>query len=132
MHFRVIDTNTGKEPDIYKIAKKEEWAKDLIYCDMEGFFIGEEGDLILADECGNYVFCEENRFKIISDRPNNEPSRVIYIADGYYDGELVYDEAECPCCGLRFEYDERDWKFASYCMRCGQALSWETGSEDEE
>ena len=131
MHFRVIDTKTGKEPDTYKIAKKEEWAKDLIYCDMEGFFIGEEGDLILADECGNYVSCEENRFKIIFDRPNNEPREVLYSGDGYADGEMVYDMAECPNCAREFEDGDETWN-CNFCPDCGQALSWETGSEDEE
>ena len=64
----------------------------------------------------------------------NEPRLVNYIADGYSDGELVYDEAECPNCGLHFEYDERDWKYAKFCMRCGQALLWEpeTMSEDDQ
>lgn len=35
---------------------EEEWAKQLIECDMEGFFIGEDGQLILADECGNFAY----------------------------------------------------------------------------
>ena len=65
--FHVIDKRTGKEADTYSIALKEPWAKDLIYCDMEGFFVGEDGDLILADECGNYVFCDINRFKVVYD-----------------------------------------------------------------
>ena len=64
----------------------------------------------------------------------NEPQLVNYIADGYSDGELVYDGAECPNCGLHFEYDEWDWKYAKFCMRCGQALLWEpeTMSEDSQ
>jgi hypothetical protein len=63
--FHVIDKNTSKEADIEQIAIKEDWAKGLIYCDMEGFFINEEGDLILADECGNYVFCDQDRFQVV-------------------------------------------------------------------
>jgi hypothetical protein len=62
MAFRVIDTKTKKEADTYKIALKEEWAKGLIYCDMEGFFIGEDGTLILVDECGKFAYCPEGRF----------------------------------------------------------------------
>ena len=61
--FTVIDTKTGKYPDVEKIALKEDWAKGLIYCDIEGFAILEDGDLILADECGNYVDCPLGRFK---------------------------------------------------------------------
>ncbi len=65
MKFHVIDNETGKEADIYKIALKEVWAKPLMYCDMDGFYIGENGDLILADECGNYEFCDPERFKVV-------------------------------------------------------------------
>jgi hypothetical protein len=64
MKFKVIDLETGKEPDTEYIALNEEWARGLIYCDMEGFYIGEDGTFILADECGNFAYCPDNRFKI--------------------------------------------------------------------
>lgn len=32
-----------------------------------------------------------------------------YEADGYADGELVYDYAKCPICGHDFEYGINDW-----------------------
>ena len=64
--FRVIDTKTGKEADIGKIASHEKWAKHeyLNESDMEGFYIGEDGTLILLDECGHYAYCPEGRFRI--------------------------------------------------------------------
>lgn len=62
--FTVIDTKTGRYPDVENIALKEDWAKDLIYCDIEGFAIQEDGSLILTDECGNYANCPLGRFKI--------------------------------------------------------------------
>ena len=65
MEFNVIDKQTGKEPDLEKIALNEDWAKDLIYCDMDGFAIMEYGDLILLDECGKHVFCPADRFEIV-------------------------------------------------------------------
>lgn len=65
MKFTVIDKLTGEYPDTEKIAQTEEWAKGLIYCDIEGFFIGEDGYLILADECGNSVYCPNDRFDIV-------------------------------------------------------------------
>ena len=39
-------------------------------------------------------------------------------ADGYSDGELVYDTWSCGCCGKYFpEWDEKpDWNF---CPNCG-------------
>ena len=65
MRFKVIDKKTGKEADTYKIALKEEWATSLIYCDIEGFAITEDGLLTLADECGNMVYCPDDRFEIV-------------------------------------------------------------------
>ena len=65
MRFWVIDKKTGKEADTYKIALKEKWAQGLVYCDIDGFYIGEDGSLILADECGNYAYPPEDRFEIV-------------------------------------------------------------------
>ncbi len=78
--FRVIDNNTGKEADPYLIALHEEWAKDLMYCDMDQFYIGEDGELILADECGGFKYCDRERFKVVHEKeprpsvsPNSKP-----------------------------------------------------------
>ena len=65
MTFSVIDTATGEYPDLWEIALKEEWAKSLCYCDMEGFAIEEDGTLILLDECGRHEYCPEGRFEIV-------------------------------------------------------------------
>lgn len=65
MTFKVIDKKTGKEADAYKIALKEDWAKGLIYCDIEGFAITEDGILVLMDECGNVAYCPDDRFEIV-------------------------------------------------------------------
>ncbi len=54
--------------------------------------------------------------KQISQKPN-------FQGDGYADGELVYDFAECPVCGCDFEEETRDWG-CKYCPDCGQALDW--------
>jgi hypothetical protein len=62
--FNVIDLETGEEPGMENIALNEEWARGLMYCDMEGFYIGEDGTLILADECGNFAYCPDNRFRV--------------------------------------------------------------------
>lgn len=63
--FTVIDTQTGTDPDLEAIALREEWAHDLIYCDMDGFSVGSDGELYLMDECGSYKSCPLGRFKVI-------------------------------------------------------------------
>ena len=75
MKFKVLDLKTGKEPDLEQIALQEEWAKGLIYCDMEGFAIEEDGTLILMDECGNYRYCPAGRFQIIVQEVNDDTTR---------------------------------------------------------
>ncbi len=49
------------------------------------------------------------------------PTKPLIEADGFYDGELVYDTWVCQKCGERYEidYDKYD-----YCPKCGQALDW--------
>lgn len=62
--FKVIDNITGKEPDLEKIALNEEWAKDLVWCDMDGFFLSDDGCLALADECGSFRYPPDGRFSV--------------------------------------------------------------------
>lgn len=64
LEFDVVDTTTGKYPDWERIARDEAWAKGLVYCDMDGVAIREDGSLILLDECGNCVSCPPDRFEI--------------------------------------------------------------------
>lgn len=64
MRFTVQDLKTGKEPDLENIARNEDWAKELMHIDMEGFAITQDGELILMDECGRYAYCPENRFVV--------------------------------------------------------------------
>ena len=72
MIFRVVDKKTGRDADPEDIALHEDWAKGLIYCDMEGFALLQNGQLILMDECGNYEFCPEDRFEIVKYDPEEE------------------------------------------------------------
>ena len=52
-----------------------------------------------------------------------KPKKPDYEADGYADGQLVYDYAKCPICGHDFEYGINDWE-CKYCSDCGQKLDW--------
>jgi len=65
MKFTVIDLITMKLADAEQIALSEPWADGLIYCDMEGFAIQEDGTLILMDECGKFRYCPEGRFQVV-------------------------------------------------------------------
>lgn len=60
----------------------------------------------------------------IMDLLEQEPKTVIYSGDGYADGYMVYDMAECPSCGYEYEDGDKDWGL-SFCPNCGQALNWE-------
>ena len=72
LEFDVVDTTTGKYPDWERIAREESWAKGLVYCDMDGIAIREDGSLILLDECGNCVSCPPDRFEILRRPPEGE------------------------------------------------------------
>ena len=64
MTFKVIDTLTGKEPTdrvINDIAKKG----GLIIADIDQFFVGEDGQIVLVDDCGNITYCDMERFKVV-------------------------------------------------------------------
>lgn len=66
--FKVIDNRTGKEP-IYDHNHlfKEKWFKEsgLIYCDIDGWYIGEDGYLVLVDDCGRVGYPPQDRFKVV-------------------------------------------------------------------
>lgn len=55
----------GRLVDDFEELCEQEWASDLIYCDIDGFAIMEDGTLMLLDECGNYAYCPKGMFKII-------------------------------------------------------------------
>ena len=54
---------------------------------------------------------------------NQKPMQIELEADGYADGELVYDYGKCPKCGWDFEDGDKDWE-EPYCCHCGQRLHW--------
>lgn len=78
MNFTVIDIQTGCYPDIDSILEFEDWAKNICYCDIEGFLLNEYGQLLLADQCGNYVFCPSGRFKVRVEIPEHEDYEYVY------------------------------------------------------
>lgn len=78
-----------------------------------------EGELIAALDMG---------IKAID---RNIAQKVLYISDGYFNGELVYDMAECPNCNNEFEDGYKNWR-TPFCPNCGQALKWGNAENKEE
>lgn len=90
---------------------------------------------IVDDDSEEPFTKEEERFLVINKAittrikslPSAQPEQktVIYSGDGYTDGHMVYDLAECPECG--YEYEEGDMSWGEpYCPHCGQSLNWDT------
>ena len=64
--FRVVWAKSGKEIDWSDYPTlKWEWAKHLIYCDIDCFAVTEDGILILMDDCGNTAYPPVGWFKVI-------------------------------------------------------------------
>lgn len=68
---------------------------------------------------------------IVKAIPSAEPKTVEYTGDGYADGEMVYDMANCPRCNYEFEESELIWG-CKFCPECGQALDWGLDNAEED
>ena len=104
MEFTVIDKITGKEADVERIALTEEWAKGIIYCDMEGFAITDEGCLVLLDECGHFEYCDERRFEVRSSERTCTMNRFEDIFGCSECGQIAHVFTKpnyCPNCGAK-------------------------------
>ena len=76
----------------------------------------------------NMAIITKELLKDLTER--HKARQVRYEADGYSDGELVYDMAFCPECNREFEYNDETWE-TDYCPCCGQRLLWEVKSGEE-
>ena len=63
MTFKVIDKKTGKEPTM-RVIRNIAYKGGLMEMDIDQFFVGEDGALVLADDCGNITYCDTRRFKV--------------------------------------------------------------------
>lgn len=52
-----------------------------------------------------------------------EEKELLYSGDGYFNGRIVYDIAQCPSCGYEYEEGEMIWG-EPFCPHCGQKLKW--------
>ena len=113
--FTVIDKLTGEYPDLENIALHEEWAKGLVYCDMEGFALEEDGSLLLLDECDNSRYCPPNRFEIIW----NTAGHWIVLDNCSNSG--IYC-SECQAKIFDFTHKPKD-KISQFCPHCGAKMA---------
>lgn len=71
MTFRVIDRKTGREPTervIQNIAKNG----GLMTMDIDQFYVGEDGYIVLADDCGRMTYVDMERFFVEVEDGNNK------------------------------------------------------------
>lgn len=75
---------------------------------------------------------EATLYKVVKNMPPviPQPKTVLYSGDGYADGQMVYDMAECPNCGYDYEDGDKDWGLP-FCPNCGQSLDWNCGTKME-
>ncbi len=128
LEFTVIDNRTGKHPDCETIALTEEWAKHLIYCDIDCFAITEEGQLILIDDCNNIAYPPADRFTVTI-APESLKTHSFW--ESYQTSTFIgYDENHEPRWAARKFYRcERCRKGtaiqANYCPNCGAKMNKE-------
>jgi hypothetical protein len=121
MTFKVIDKRTGKEPIFdFNHIFREKWFKTsgLIYCDIDGWYIGEDGTLVLADDCGRIAYPPADRFDVVfeDDRPKG---KWIIRQD-------LQNKIQCSECGAFLGLNSEDiaegWELPNYCSNCGSDM----------
>lgn len=114
MTFHVIDKRTGKEPIFdYNHIFKEKWFKEsgLIACDIDGWYIGEDGELILVDDCGRAVYPPTGRFEIVFEEARKKGKWITIHEDE--EDEPAAGFFRCSCC------KDELYDITKYCPSCG-------------
>ena len=57
-----ITNKDGTRIDYAELGTK--YKDQLVYCDIDGFYIGEDGQLVLMDDCGNSVCVDSDDYRI--------------------------------------------------------------------
>jgi hypothetical protein len=116
--FDVIDNKTGEIPDLEHIALYEKWAKGLMYCDMDGFAITEDGTLILMDDCGRLAYCPDGRFKVALRTKPEAHGRWIYMPK---ESDAECGAYKCSMCNERF-VEDFGFEEQNFCPNCGARM----------
>lgn len=78
---------------------------------------------LMAERCNHKLEKDIKTVQELIDKAT--PKKPTYVADGYSEGELVFDTWVCPNCDEDYEVD---YHYYDYCPNCGQAIDW---SEEE-
>ena len=117
--FKVLHPN-GEEWTYEEIEDHAyDHCKHVSFCDIEGFAINEDGDLLITDELGNFEYLNSEEFVVaINERT---------CCDISHDSLPVF---QCSECGyfltIRDDYDYTMWHgtfdaldMPRYCPNCG-------------
>ena len=108
MKLKIIDNNTGTAPDINRIVQSEGWASDITLFDIDGFFLSEDGQLVLADNYGNIAIVPEDRFAVEIDATGNPfPKKDKYGLTVYTD---KVDDFQIRSANYLGDRPADDWK----------------------
>lgn len=61
--FKIIDRKTGKEPTD-RVINAQARLGNLIPRHIDGFYVGEDGEIILVDDCGKCTWLDMSRFEV--------------------------------------------------------------------
>lgn len=84
--FKVIDKQTGRE-----YSEKNVNTDGLMNMDLDQMFLGEDGSLVMADDCNNIAFQDRDRFKVVIDG-YVELDKALEIIDKVIEGQMKQAE----------------------------------------
>lgn len=82
--FRVIDKHTGREYSEENIN-----TDGLMEMDLDQMFLGEDGTLVMADDCDRIAYQDSERFDVLIDGYVSI-DRILEIIDDIEQDRLVY------------------------------------------
>ena len=88
---------------------------------MSKYYRAEDIDRALSD--WSKIHGTEEALSVLSDLPAIEVNEGEWVgeADGYWNGELIYDVWYCPFCDYRIEEDEQEL-LPNFCPNCGAKM----------
>ena len=86
MTFKVFDKKTKKEVT-HRVIRNIAIKGGIMEMDIDQFFVGEDGQIVLMDDCGRATWVDQRRFYVVPDEEKKESVKVI-----------VSNELSCGLC----------------------------------